>query len=240
MAHPQQIYDRERLSLNVARIRRGGDRFEILLKDPDRAIAFRQGQTTDMRDVLQTQQIFSDAKKGLIASENKLAELFATTDPLKVAQIILRKGEIRLTAEYQRGVIEQKKKKIIDFIHINTVDPHTGLPHPVKRIELAMAQAKVHIDPFDTISYQISKIITALQPIIALKIEKLRVAVTISARCAGRAYSTLKGKYVLSKEKWGQDGSIWFELEAPAGLKPDIYNLINKLTTGEAQIEELK
>ena len=47
-------------------------------------------------------------------------------------------------------------------------------------------------------------------------------------------------KYNLNKETWLNDGSVQFEIDAPAGQKPDIINAINKLSYGEAQIEDIE
>lgn len=123
---------------------------------------------------------------------------------------------------------------------MNAADPKTGLPHPLQRLELAMEQAKVQIDPYTPAEAQVDKIISELRPILPLKFEKVRIRITIPAKYAGSAYATLKKKYELKGEQWLNDGSVQFEMQTPAGLKLDIFNIINKLTSGEAQIEELK
>ena len=41
---------------------------------------------------------------------------------------------------------EKKYKKIVNLIHVNAIDPKTGLPHPENRIISAMDEAKVKID----------------------------------------------------------------------------------------------
>ena len=38
MAHPQQTYDKERISLNIARLKKGGENFEIILDNPKLAL----------------------------------------------------------------------------------------------------------------------------------------------------------------------------------------------------------
>ena len=57
---------------------------------------------------------------------------------------------------------------------------------------------------------------------------------------AANAYSAVKRKYKFSKESWGNDGSVDFELEVVAGQKEDLFSIINKLTNGTASIEEIK
>jgi ribosome maturation protein SDO1 len=55
---------------------------------------------------------------------------FGTTDPLKIADLILKKGTLQLTTDQRRKMVEDKKRQIIDFISRQAVDPKTNLPHP--------------------------------------------------------------------------------------------------------------
>ena len=231
---------KERISINIARLKKGGENFEIVIRDPDKALEFRQGKEVDMRDILEIDRIFKDAKKGEAQSESAMRQWLGTDDPIEAAKIILRKGDLHLTAEQRKRMFEAKKKKLIDYIHINAADPKTGLPHPVQRIELAMQQAKVQIDPYTPIEAQMQKIIEQLQPVLPLSFEKAKLKITIPAKYAGPAYGHLKSKYELKNEEWKNDGSVCFEIEVPAGLKSDIFSVVNKLTNGEAVIEEIK
>ncbi len=239
MTFAPMYYVKERLSLNLARLKKGGEKFEIILKDPEKAIELREGKQVDVRDILQSEEVFEDAKKAKFASDSSLRKVFNTEDKLKIAEQIIRKGEVNLTEEYRKKLYEQKKRRIIEYIHQNAINPKTNLPHPVKRIELAFEQAKIRIDPSDTVGWQVDKIIPKLQPILPLSLSRMHLKVRISAKYAGPAYGALKGKYNLIKERWGDDGSVEFEAIGSAGLKPSVINLINKLTNGEAEIKDV-
>jgi len=231
---------KEKISVNLARLKKGGENFEIVIKDPDKALDFKQGKDVDIREIIEIDRIFKDAKKGEVQSETLIKQWLGTEDPLEAAKIILKKGELHLTAEQRKRIFEAKKKKLLEYIHINASDPKTGLPHPIQRIELAMEQAKVHIDPYLPIESQMEKIISQLRSVLPLSFEKARIRILIPAKFAGQGYGNLKSKYNLTNEEWLNDGSVRFEIEVPAGLKPDVYNLVNKLTNGEAIIEEIK
>jgi len=228
---------KERISLNIARLKKGGENFEIVLKDPDLALEFKHGKEISMREILDSEEIFKDAKKGELQSDDKIKKWLETENKLEAAKIILRKGEISLTAEQRKKLYEQKRKKIIEYIHENAADPKSGFPHPVHRIELAMEQAKVRIDGNVLVKAQIEGIIKELQAVLPMSFDKMKIKVTIPAKYAGQAYGALK-KYKLKNEKWNNDGSVSFEMDEPMGSKADIYNLINKLTNGEAEISE--
>jgi len=231
---------REEISMNLAKLKKGGETFELVLSDPDKALEYRYGLDLDLKDIVQAEKIFKDAKRGEVASEEKMKELFKTSDFNIVARAILQNGEYHLTTEQKRKMTDAKKKQIVQYIHENAGDPKTKLPHPIQRIELAWDQAKVKIDPHVSAKDQIEKVVRALQPILPISFEYAKIRVTIPARFSKSAYSHLKSRYQLKNDVWHTDGSVTFELEAPAKIKADAYSKINQLTNGEAQIEELK
>ncbi|HSQ52862.1 MAG TPA: ribosome assembly factor SBDS, partial [Acidobacteriota bacterium] len=113
----------------IARITHDGDHFEILTK-PEPALAYRLGKTTTVSQVLATETIFTDAGKGTKASEERLQAVFGTIDPLKIAEVILKKGTLQLTTEQRKQLVEDKRKQIVSFISRECIDPKTNLPHP--------------------------------------------------------------------------------------------------------------
>ena len=134
----------------IARLKAQGQSFEILV-DCSNALALREGKSMDMHDVLAAMKIFSDAKKGMDASENAMRQIFGTSDVEEVAKLIIQKGEIHLTQEYREKLREDKKRQIISIIHRNGVDPKTHMPHPPQRIENAFEEAKFHVDEFEPV-----------------------------------------------------------------------------------------
>ena len=61
--------------MNLARYKHGKHTFEIVI-DSDKAIEFRKWKSISLREVLKADKVFSDAKKGLSASENLMKEVF--------------------------------------------------------------------------------------------------------------------------------------------------------------------
>jgi len=242
-----------RASFELAKLKKFGTLFEIVLKSPEAALEFRHGKNVDIRDILDTPKIFEDAQKAVIHGTGKLKELLKNKIPDarlavmteseltdEAAKFILKEGDIALTQEMRKKFFEAKKKKIVDYIHANAADPKSGLPLPVQRIELAMEQAKVQIDPYQPAEAQIDNVIKQLRPVVPISFEKAKVRVQIPANYSGTAYSTIKNKFDLKNESWGDDGAVSFELELPAGIKAEFFSLVNKLTQGEATIEEKK
>lgn len=93
MAWIWEHFGKEKPHFHVARLRAGGENFEVLIK-PEAAAAFRSGQG-DISEVLEYDRVFADAKKGLEASEHVMKNVFKTVDRLEVARQIVLKGEVQ-------------------------------------------------------------------------------------------------------------------------------------------------
>lgn len=232
-------YDKERVSFNLARLKKGGQVFEIVV-NPDEAIAYKMKGQGTLDEVLRGKEIFSDAKKGVLAPESVMKSLFGSADPFKVADIILKEGEIQLTTEYRDNLREQKRKRILSLIQRNAIDPKTKLPHPMTRIENAFERSKCHIDEFRTAEEQTDDVIKALRSIIPLKIEQLVLNISLPPQYAHQSYGILKKLGKIKQEKWGNDGGLAVKLEIPAGIQEDVESKLNSLTHGgvDIQVEE--
>jgi len=218
----------------IARITKDNEHFEVLVK-PEKALDYRLGKISSISEVLITETIFSDANKGTKVSEEILRKAFGTTDQLKVADIILKKGTLQLTTEQRRKMIEDKRRQIIAFISKNCVDPRTNLPHPPLRIEQAMEQIHYSIDPFKATEEQAREIIKLLRQFLPLKMEQVSVSVHIPAQYAARAYGTLKALGTIKREEWRADGSWHGILEMPAGVYAPFLEKIGEVTKGNAE-----
>jgi len=239
MVKGQQTYDKERFSINLARLKKSGQNFEVVINS-DNAVAFKQGKDIAVEDIITNEKVFADAKKGLLASEKLMQQLFNTTDVKEIAKIIIKEGDIQLTAEYKQKLRDEKKKRIINFIHVNGVDPKTGLPHPVTRIENAFEEAKVHINEFKSEEKQIDDILKKLRIILPIKFEVDEIELKIPAAYAAKMYSIVKGFSKIIKEDWLNDGSWKCVVEISAGLKQDFFDRLNSMTHGEIETKILK
>lgn len=221
----------------IARLRLKGQNFEILV-DCDKAIEFKAGKCS-LDDALVTNDIFRDVKQGERTPENEMKTIFKTEDKKKIAEEIIKKGEIQLTTEHRNKLREEKRKKVIEFIHRNAIDSKTGLPHPAQRIELAMNEARIHIDEFKKAEEQIQDVLEKIRPIIPIKFEIWEIAIKIPAQYAAQSYRILKIYGTIKKDEWQHDGSLVAVIDLPAGMSEEFENELNKFTKGECETKIL-
>jgi rRNA metabolism protein, SBDS family len=218
----------------VARFVKGGEHFEVLV-DPENALSMREGHNIDMDAVLAIEEIFKDASKGEKAPDEGLKNVFDTTDNSAIAKRIIIDGELHLTAQQRRKIQEHKRKELIATIAANAINPQTGLPHPPQRIEKALEEAKVNVDPFKSIDELVNIALKAIRPLIPIRFEEVDVAVKIPAHYAAKSQSAIQRFGKVSKQEWQQDGAWIGVVRFPAGLQNDFYELVNRLSRGEAE-----
>lgn len=223
----------------VARLDRSGEHFELLV-DCDKAMQYKKGELKDLSQVLAVQQVFKNASTGDKHSEQALKKAFNTTSVGEVADKILKKGEIQLTAEYRKKRIKEKKQRILDYITRNAVDPRTKNRIPKKRVELAMQEAKTSVDPHETAQEQVDRVVDELRPVLPISFEKKKYEVTVPAKHAPKTHSRIMQFGKPDEQKWLSNGSFYCKISLPAGKTEEFINTLNKLTNGEITIKEKK
>ncbi|MEM0006025.1 MAG: ribosome assembly factor SBDS [Ignisphaera sp.] len=222
----------------IARMNVKGKRFEILV-DPEKAYRFREGENLPLEEIVISDYIYKDVKKGLKASPNELVDTFGTDDMYKIANEIIKNGELQLTAEQRRELLEMKKKQIIYYISRSAVDPKTKTPIPPTRIEKAIDEVKVGIDLYKSVEEQVPNIVKAISKVLPIKIAKALMQITIPSEFARKAVSQVLKLGEVKKNIWLADGSFLVELEIPAGLQNELIEKINTLTKGRANVKVL-
>lgn len=223
----------------VSRLVVAGQKFEILV-DPNLALQFKKGANLKIDDILAYPAIYRDVRSTEMVAANDLQKTFGTTDVYKVAAKILKDGELQLTTEQRREMVNQKKNQIAAIVSKKAINPQTNTPHPPQRILNAMEQAGVQIDPFVDGELQIDKVVKAIKILLPLKFQKVVVQIKVPAQFSGKAFSVLKSAGTVQQENWLNDGSLQVSLEILAGVQEELTEKIAGLTHGQYELKVLK
>jgi len=223
----------------AARLRVGELKFEVLV-DPEKAFELRSGKSAKMEDVLAYPMVYKDARAGEAASEKDMQKVFGTTDAYRVAEKIIKQGELQLTTEQRRQMVEQKKMQVASIISKKAVNPQTNTPHPQQRILNAMEQAGVNIDPFLDAESQVESVLKKIKVIIPIKFQKVLLQVKVPPQFSGRVYPLIKSNGNIQQEQWLADGSLQVNVEIFAGVQEDFFKKIADLTHGQAETRMIK
>ncbi|MBN1923366.1 MAG: ribosome assembly factor SBDS [Nanoarchaeota archaeon] len=230
----RKVFEQKKQTHHIATLKKDSLTFEVLLI-PEKAMDYRKGLITDVREALEVEKIFSDARKGDIAPE--LEKHFGTDNIETIADEIITKGHIQLTTEYKNKLKEQKQREVINIISRNGIDPRNNLPIPVSRIELALEQASFNFDPFKNAEEQVEAVLETLRPILPIRFEEKEIEGIIPAQFAGKANGIVSKYGKILKSEWGGNGSWSFVIRIPGGLQDEFINKLNNITHGEVSIK---
>lgn len=221
----------------IARLEHGGHKFEVLI-DPNAVDRIKEGKI-DIENDIASDQVFKDAKKGEKAGEELLEEVFKSDNIALIVTEIVKKGQIQLTTEQKHKMVEDKRKQIITTISRESINPQTNAPNPPARIEAAMEEAKIHIDPFKPVNEQINSVLKELKVIIPIRMEKVKLALRLKGEAYGRMYGDINKEGTIIKEEWGKNGNWMCVLEVPAGLYGDIISSLARKGKEDIEIKKV-
>ncbi|HJL64128.1 MAG TPA: ribosome assembly factor SBDS, partial [Candidatus Thalassarchaeaceae archaeon] len=214
----------------IARLEKGGNRYEILV-DPELVTKWkRDRESVDFEEMLATDEVWSDVKSGDRPTEDALLNIFGTTDLQTCVEKILIDGSIQLTTVQRKKMVEEKRKQIIHSIASTATDPKTKGPHPPIRIENALDEARFSVDPFLSVERQVADAVQAIRPLIPLQFITVRLAFRVSGKDYGGVNKLLRD--MIQKEEWLENGSWACIIECPGGMKSDLISRVAKRSSG--------
>ena len=231
----------------IAKLTSHSKDFEIIV-DAVKARDYKSGMISDIGDILVVDGIFRNLRKvksldkGMLFKDNKtiirveekeLKEIFGTTDFASITAKILQDGEIQYTTEQRKEFLERKEKAVINLIAGQSIDPRTNAPHTPARIEVAIKQAKAHIDIHKSAEAQVQNIVKEIAAIMPIKLEFKEIQIKVPVRYAGPLRKIMLDFGQLKKENWiGTDYIAMITIGA--GLTDSFLGKVNGLTHGEA------
>jgi ribosome maturation protein SDO1 len=234
-----QLFDHEKFNFTIARLKKNGETFEIVVEDADKALAFRSGAKIEVSDIVQSEKIYSSANHGMLAAEAEFQSFFGTDNTSEICAIILKDGELHLTAEYKAKLREDKKKQIIYSIHKNCIDPRTNAPHTIARIDATITELKIKIDEFKSPMDQMKTIITQLSSLLPMKFENKKYSIKIFSQHSEHGMALVRRYTKPLDMSWNDDGSVVCIIEVSPGVAAELIDALNKLTKGGVNIDEL-
>ncbi|GAA5859511.1 hypothetical protein JCM1840_004647 [Sporobolomyces johnsonii] len=226
-------------NVSVVRLKKGGKRFEIACyKNTVRA--WRTGAQTDLSEVIQIDNVFTNVSKGAVAPANDLEKAFGTHDVQEIMMQILKKGELQVGEKERAVELEDLKREICTEVAARCVDPNTQRPHTVGMIEKAMNEAGYNVVAGKAAKAQALDLIKVLQAQKSLPIARaqMRVRITMSSKEGKKIKEKLMP--LISKV---EDDDWSDEWELVALIDPGSFRLIDELlqkeVKGTKQIETM-
>jgi len=216
----------------VSRLTIGRQKFEVLV-DPNKALELKKGMKIEMSEILAFPGIYRDVRNTERVSDSDLQRIFGTTDVFKIAEKIIKQGELQLTTEQRRQMVEQRKNQIAAIISKKGINPQTNTPHPPQRIINAMDKAGINVDPFVDAELQVDRAVREIKAIIPLKFQNVVLQVKVPAQFAGKVYNIFKSSGAINSEQWLNDGSLQVTITILAGVQDEFFQKLSSMTHGQ-------
>lgn len=224
------------------RLKKGKKRFEIACYK-NKVLEYRAGTESDLDEVLQISQVFTNVSKGALAPKADLQKAFGTnTTTDQILLEILTKGELQVGEKERSAKLEQLHNEVISIVASKCVDPNTNRIYPTTMIEKALQQAKDEWSGVrDTKSAKAQALeaikVLVKQQIIPIARARMRVRVEVSKGTKEKVLALIEK--VVEEEINGR-GEWCAECDVEPGRYKELTEMVTKETKGRGRVEVLE
>lgn len=160
----------------VVRMKKGGKRFEIACYK-NKVVSWRNKTETELDEVMQTVNVFTNVSKGALAKKDDLMKCFGHDDIKKISIEILEKGELQISEKERQTQLESAAKDVATIVSEKCVNSETKRPFPVSIIEKSMKQIHFSVNPKKNTKQQALEVIKKLKEVLPIErcMMKLRI-----------------------------------------------------------------
>jgi len=149
-------------------------------------------------------------------------------------KIIVQKGELQVTAAERKEKLEKKRAEIVNYIHKYYTDPKMKTPHPVVRIENALEQLRIRVDPDIPVERQVQEIVKKLPEVLPIKRSEMQGLLSVSHSHVGIVAGILQQWAKVIRENYTAEGCE-MELSIIPGDYDMLMSELNRCTKGDFQ-----
>lgn len=217
------------------RYRHGKEVFEVLVDFDNLQKFLKDENSIDINDVIADRKIFKDQKKGEVASENHLKEVFGNIEEEDILKIILKKGECQIPTAYLTKLREEKKQQIINYIAENSFNPQSKTKYTTSMITSSFDKLKFNIDPFKNYLTQAEEVLKLLKKELPISMEKVVIILKVSSEFCGNFYGPFRKLGQIKKEYFDEEGNLHLHLEISESEIDKVTNFIKEKSNQTAE-----
>ncbi|KAH7685283.1 Ribosome maturation protein Sdo1/SBDS protein [Dioscorea alata] len=207
----QPIGQKRLTNVAVVRLKKRGTRFEIACYK-NKVLSWRSGVEKDIDEVLQSQTVYSNVSKGILAKSKELIAAFGTDDQAKICLEILEKGELQIAGKERESQLSSQFRDIATIVMQKTINPETQRPYTISMIERLMHEIHFAVDPHNSSKKQLS---VSFKSIFPIKRSPMRIRVIIPEKNFPPLTEKLKewNTNIVSQDESAEHLSIVCEME---------------------------
>ncbi|KAL0236511.1 hypothetical protein GEMRC1_003093 [Eukaryota sp. GEM-RC1] len=222
----------------VVRLKKGGKRFEIACYR-NKVLSWRSGVETDIDEVLQTDSVFLNVSKGVLAPERDLQRIFGTDDREKICRIILEKGELQVSDRERQLQHSNLYNQIASLVSQRAVSSETKLPVSISTVETLMKQVHFSVKPSQSAKKQALEVFSLFkQENIPIERARMRVRITIPEQNSKQFKQKIPDFCTIEGQHFG--ALTVFTVVLPPGELNTVQTLVSECTRGRGSLEVIE
>ncbi|WCJ43442.1 Ribosome maturation protein SBDS [Euphorbia peplus] len=210
----QPVGQKRLTNVAVVRLKKHGMRFEIACYK-NKVLSWRSGVEKDLDEVLQSQIVYSNVSKGILAKSKDLIKTFGTDDHTTICLEILDKGELQVAGKERENQLSSQFRDIATIVMQKTINSETQRPYTISMIERLMHEIHFAVDPHSSSKKQALEVIRELQKQFPVKRSPMRLRFFIAELNYGVLLEKLNNwsATIVSKDESGSPISFICELD---------------------------
>lgn len=109
--------------------------------------------------MLQTETIFSNVGKGVLAKQEDLLEVFGTADERAICLKILADGDLQVSDKERRVELDALFRDVAFLLSEKCVNPTNNRPYTASMLERALRDAHFAVDPHKKAKQQLPEVV---------------------------------------------------------------------------------
>ncbi|XP_009384217.2 uncharacterized protein LOC135652410 [Musa acuminata AAA Group] len=210
----QPIGQKRLTNVAIVRLKKHGVRFEIACYK-NKVLSWRSGVEKDLDEVLQSQTVYSNVSKGILAKSKDLIAAFGTDDQSKICLEILDKGELQVAGKERESQLSSQFRDIATIVMQKTINSETQRPYTISMIERLMHEIHFAVDPNKSSKKQALEVIRELQKHFPIRRSPMRLRLIVPEKNIPTLMEKLNvwNATVTSKDESGSHPSVVCEME---------------------------
>lgn len=234
----QPVGQKRLTNIAVVRLKKAGNRFEVACYK-NKVSDWRSGVEKDLDEVLQSQTVYSNVSKGVLAKEKDMAEAFGTTDQKTICLEILAKGELQVSEKERKVEYDNTFKDVATILAEKTVNVETNRPYTVTIIERALKDIHFNVDPKKGAKQQAWEALEQLKTTIPIARARMRLRLAVPTEAKPELEHILGAHQATTETVDDSTSTTSVIVQIDPGAYRELHSFMTESTNGKGRIDVL-
>lgn len=214
----------------IIKYKKNGETIEALVEFKLLDKYLQNKDTISVYDIFADTQIFSDSKKGDVASLDILNKVFGKKSEEEILIEIAQFGEAQIPTAYLNEMREKKRAQIIEYLASQTINPQSGGKYTPSMIESGLNGITFSINPNLDHIHQAEELLKELRKKMPIKIDSQVMIIQVDGQYVGNFYGPFRKLGTVQKEYYDDNGSLHIHMQVSSAQIDQVEKFVKENT----------